>query len=146
MRWSSIKKIWSEISLYPFVLFPEVKKQDPLYVAEVFFVCNYIGIMWSRGIHYQFIIWFSFSLFFLIEIGYPPVHKFRARHLIGIVTYIELLFSIRPDYTRITSTLVHINMLVVFVRLCALPFYPEKDKEDDLQHEMIETNEELERY
>lgn len=82
-KWTTIRNVFKEIYLWPFELIPDFKKQDPKFIAEVFFICNYTGIMWSRGIHYQFIIWFLFSLPFLIDIGSPSLHNWRARHVIS---------------------------------------------------------------
>jgi len=117
-KWSSFRTIFKEIYLWPVKFLPDFKELDPSYIAEVFFICNFTGILWSRGIHFQFIIWFLFSVPFMIDIGKPSLHKWRARHLIGIFSLFEFFLSIRPDYTVPTATTVHVFMLIIFLRLC----------------------------
>ena len=41
---------------------PSYKEHHPYFVAEVFFVCNYIGTALSRTLHQQFICWFWYSI------------------------------------------------------------------------------------
>jgi len=136
-KWTTLKKVFKEISLWPFRFLPSFKEQDPLFIAEVFFICNFTGILWSRGIHFQFIIWFLFSFPFLIEVGSPSIRHWRARHVISLFWIFELFLSIRPDYLVATATMVHIGMMIVWIRLCMKP-RTEENKLENLEHEMIE--------
>ena len=49
---------------------PSYREHHPYFVAEVFFVCNYMGTAFSRTLHQQFIIWFWYSIPILL---YPAL-------------------------------------------------------------------------
>ena len=140
-KWTTLKKIFKEIHLCPFEIIPKFKEQDPFFIAQIFFICNYVGTLWSRGIHYQFIIWFLFSFPFLIEIGQPSIYHWRARHVISIFSFFELMISVRPDYTFVTGALVQIMMLIVYARLLMIS-RNQKSNYDRLDHQ--KTKEEFE--
>ena len=44
-KWSSIKNIWKDIHLSPLNICPEFKQLDPYFITQVFFLCNFIGIV-----------------------------------------------------------------------------------------------------
>lgn len=136
-KWTSLRRVFREISLWPLKFLPDFKELEPRFIAEVFFICNYTGVLWSRGIHFQFVIWFLFSVPFMIEIGQPSLHMWKARHLLGVFTLFEFLLSVRPDYTVPTWTGVHVFMLVVFFRMWLTVWYKEQGNYDELKNEMI---------
>lgn len=79
-KWSSIKNIWKDIHLSPIRICPEFRQLDPYFVTQVFFLCNFIGIVCARSLHIQFIVWYWFSVPFLLYNG-------------NIITSFELSFK-----------------------------------------------------
>ena len=62
----SIKLLCQKISLWPLQICPNFEGQDPYFIAESFFLCNFAGIVWARSLHQQFIIWYWFSIPFIM--------------------------------------------------------------------------------
>lgn len=50
-------------------MLPDFKPQKPQYVAEVFFMVNYIGCVFSRGLQQQYMLWFWYGVPFLFVTG-----------------------------------------------------------------------------
>ena len=62
----SMKLLCQKISLWPIQICPDFEKQDPYFIAEAFFLCNFAGIVWARSLHQQFLIWYWFSIPFIM--------------------------------------------------------------------------------
>ena len=66
----SIRKSLESLSIWPIRLCPKIKVLSPYYVGEVLFLSNFTSIVWARSIHPQFLIWYWFSIPFLM---YAPL-------------------------------------------------------------------------
>lgn len=69
----SFKDSMKSISLWPIQLSPETKILSPYYVGEVFFLSNFMGIVWARSVHQQFMTWYWFSIPYMMYS--PLIHK-----------------------------------------------------------------------
>jgi len=63
----NMKAILEKLYIYPFKLWPKFVEQDPYLVAEVFFACNFIGIVFARSIQRQFFVWYWYSIPLLLQ-------------------------------------------------------------------------------
>lgn len=83
-RWISFKESFRLMGVWPLKLFPKYAPQDPYYVAEVFFLCNFIGMVCARGVFFQYMLWFWFSLPFLLWSGPMKLSDFSVKQLLFI--------------------------------------------------------------
>lgn len=84
-KWMKFRDSFRELSIWPLRILPKFQKQEPFYVAEVFFVCNFIGMVCSRGVFFQYVIWFWFSYPFMLYNGPMKFYRLSAKHLICIM-------------------------------------------------------------
>ena len=75
---------------------PNTKVLSPYFVGEVLFLSNFIGIVWARSIHQQYVIWYWFSLPYIM---YSPL----VNNKLGITELV--LTMIMLDGTYVTQLL-----------------------------------------
>ena len=91
-KWLSIKEMFKVLGIYPFkfgILSPNQVKRESfaplslMYIAEVFFVCNFIGIFCLKSMHNQFCYWYIFSVPFLLVKNLKSINNlWTARYCI----------------------------------------------------------------
>lgn len=112
-KWLDKNQIFKELGVYPFRICSSFLHLDAYHVAEVFFLCNFVGIVCARGFHFQFHFWYVFSLPFLFRIGVMKLHRFKTKTLIGIFCSFDLMHWMRATYIA-NSVISQIIMLVIF--------------------------------
>eukprot|EP01129_Flabellula_baltica_P011738 TRINITY_DN5190_c0_g1_i2.p1 TRINITY_DN5190_c0_g1~~TRINITY_DN5190_c0_g1_i2.p1 ORF type:complete len:225 (-),score=32.18 TRINITY_DN5190_c0_g1_i2:33-707(-) len=83
---------------------------SPEYITAILFSSNFIGIVFSRSLHYQFYVWYFHTLVYLLWFitGYPVMMK------IAIMAAIEVSWNIFPSNETSSMLLFasHIIMLI----------------------------------
>ena len=113
-RWLNIKKMIRDLGVWPVRLCDSNSIASPYFVAEVFIIWNFIGLVWARGIHYQFVSWYLFSLPFLIDHGLLNRFSPSAKDLIFLVVLLDGWYTLRGNSNHFTPVLAQIIMIVVF--------------------------------
>ena len=75
------------------------------------FMCNFIGVMFARSLHYQFYVWYYHTLHYLAWSTPFPV-KFRLL-LLGVI---EMCWNTFPS-TSLSSLALHVSHLVLLAGL-----------------------------
>jgi len=83
-KWLKLKDCFSQLGIWPIKLFPKYAEQDSFYVAEVFFLCNFIGMVCARGIFFQYMTWFWFSVPFVLWSGPMKFRSYSVKELLAI--------------------------------------------------------------
>lgn len=109
MKWVNLKTIFKELSVWPFNLFPKKKFINPEYTLNVLFICNFIGIIFARSLHYQFYSWYFHTLPWLLICCriYPSVIK------IAILIGIEVCWNLFPPSALWSATLSVLHLLIL---------------------------------
>ncbi|KAL9648031.1 hypothetical protein ABK040_012085 [Willaertia magna] len=107
------------------------KKLNPHYILYIMFTSNFIGICFSRSLHYQFYIWYFHSLpFLLFEI--PFIKLFKNNSLNNLINYlfrfiillsIEYVWNVYPS-TFYSSIILHICHFIILIGLLIKPAPP----------------------
>ena len=85
------------------------------HVVTVLFTCNFIGIVFARTLHYQFYLWYVYSLPYLVYIIEVSLSlKF------AILAIIEVVFNIYPP-NPLTSISLHVAHIALLGALASLP-------------------------
>jgi len=71
-------------------------------IVRVLFICNFVGIVFSRSLHYQFYIWYYHTLPYLLWCC-----NYSSAFRLLILGLIEMCWNIYPS-TVISSTILHI--------------------------------------
>eukprot|EP01102_Stenamoeba_stenopodia_P007874 TRINITY_DN2222_c0_g2_i2.p1 TRINITY_DN2222_c0_g2~~TRINITY_DN2222_c0_g2_i2.p1 ORF type:complete len:422 (-),score=74.69 TRINITY_DN2222_c0_g2_i2:136-1401(-) len=79
------------------------------YVVRVLFVCNFVGIVFARTLHYQFYVWYFHTLPFLLWSTSLPV--LVKMGLWGVIEVIWNIFPPRPA-TSAVLLLCHLTILI----------------------------------
>jgi alpha-1,3-mannosyltransferase len=88
---------------------------SPQEVLYIMFTSNFIGICFSRSLHFQFYVWYFYSLPMLVYWSQLPI-------IISVLLLFTLEYSwnVYPS-TTLSSLLLHLVHFVIFVRLLSLP-------------------------
>lgn len=106
-----------------FVASPKLSGISAPHIVTVLFTSNFIGIVFSRSLHYQFYVWYYHSLpFLLVSVRVPVV----ARLLWLLV--VELVWNIFPA-NAITSMILLVCNLCMLTALWMSPLSNEKSKD-----------------
>ncbi|GIY40484.1 dol-P-Man:Man(5)GlcNAc(2)-PP-Dol alpha-1,3-mannosyltransferase [Caerostris darwini] len=92
----------------------------------ILFVSNFVGIVFSRSLHYQFYVWYFFTLPHLLwSTNYNPVIK------LFVLGVLELCWNTYPS-TVLSSSMLHVCHLVILFNLlyhgCPVPYMKSKKK------------------
>mmetsp|Transcript_25544 Transcript_25544/g.28381 ORF Transcript_25544/g.28381 Transcript_25544/m.28381 type:complete len:293 (-) Transcript_25544:19-897(-) len=126
-KWVSLKNIFNELSIYPFSLRPTKKYLNPEYTLNVLFICNFVGIIFARSLHYQFYSWYFHTLPWILmccEI-YPSIIK------VLILVAIEVCWNMFPPSILWSSVLSLLHLLILIGLVFKTPvdeIYFHKDK------------------
>lgn len=93
------------------ILQEERRELRPHHVVFVLLSSNFIGIAFSRTLHYQFYVWYVYSLPLLIWGG-----KFIGLAKLGILIAIEMVFNIYPP-NGIAASVLHASHFLVLISL-----------------------------
>jgi alpha-1,3-mannosyltransferase len=79
-QWSSLKTIKNDLrivnnSIFDSLLNISEKEMRPYDMLLILFSCNFVGIFFANGLHRQFILWYNFSLPFLLSVNEKSVIK-----------------------------------------------------------------------
>jgi alpha-1,3-mannosyltransferase len=118
-KWLRIKTMLKDLGVFPPKLCGELTKQDSKYVAETFFICNFIGIVFSRGLYYQYVSWYLFTIPLLIEFGMLRFFRPKMKYLILLVWTLDYFYALRAISNTYTPTIAQGIMLIIFGFLCA---------------------------
>lgn len=97
-RWVDIRTIFDEISLWPLRLFPKFKKQNTKFVIDLFFLCNFVGITFMKGLHMQFVLWYWFSLPYVIYTGPGRRYKLTFYGYLLIISLLSYVYTAGNNY------------------------------------------------
>ena len=137
LKWLSLKGVFSTLGLYPLRLgifgfqVDSFKPLTSIFIAEVFFVCNIIGIFWLRGMHQQFSIWYSFSIPFLICKNYSEMNL--ATLAVFWAFFILYQISVMDDPSTWKSLYVQFTHLILLI--LALGKYNMESKNEKVKKE-----------
>ncbi|KAF8793479.1 Dol-P-Man:Man(5)GlcNAc(2)-PP-Dol like protein [Argiope bruennichi] len=108
-----------------------LKKGEKPYLALdnflfILFVSNFVGMVFSRSLHYQFYVWYFFTLPHLLwSTNYNPVIKLFTLGLL------ELSWNTYPS-TVLSSAVLHLCHLIILANLlyhgCPVPYMKAKKK------------------
>ena len=134
-RWiKSIPEGFKEISLYPFNPIPQFKSLDTYHVTEIFFLCNFTGIVFIRGLHTQFILWFWYSIPFLLRNGLKSKYNFGIFGYLMIFNVLSYSYSSgRNDFTTILIQPMH--FWIMYLNLAN-----SKDSLQETHYESVESS------
>lgn len=103
---------WQYLTVYKKLANVGVPNCEQLLVLPLF-MCNFIGIMFARSLHYQFYVWYYHTLHYMVwTTGYPIKHRLL---LLGII---EMCWNTFPS-TVASSGALHLCHFIVFVGLLA---------------------------
>jgi len=101
---------WQYLTVYKKLANVDVPHCEQLLVLPLF-MCNFIGIMFARSLHYQFYVWYYHTLHYLVwTTGYPVKHRLL---LLGII---EMCWNTFPS-TVGSSVALHVSHFVILVGL-----------------------------
>lgn len=89
----------------------------PRHVAETLFVCNFVGIVFARSLHYQFYSWYFHTLPLLLFIAHPALHSVVAA---VVFVVIEICWNTFPS-TPISSFLLFASHVLLLAALWSSP-------------------------
>lgn len=117
LRWLNWRTMFKDLGIYPLKIWFPFSAQNPYYVAEVFLICNFVGIVWARGLHAQFQLWYIYSVPFLLSISVCSLFEIKSKYLVYLYILYDFLHvgSARHRYTAILSQMM---MLFVFTWIC----------------------------
>ena len=104
----SFISIFKKLKLWPLKCWPNFEPENAYHIAEVFFTWNFIGVACSRTIHQQFLIWYWFSIPFLM---YEPLKQGRTtvRRLVISILLLNYWFTYSSTpLTSLTVFIIHI--------------------------------------
>lgn len=95
------------------------------------FMCNFIGVMLARSLHYQFYVWYYHSLHYLVwSTGYPTQYRLL---LLGVI---ELCWNTYPS-TSYSSLALHVCHLAILLgvraqigKSCDMTIFTSTEKEE----------------
>lgn len=93
-KWIDFKESFKLMGVWPLNFWPKFAPQDPFYVAEVFFTCNFISMVCARGIFFQYVLWFWFSIPFLLWSGPMKLADFTVKQLLYIFVYLDFIYTL----------------------------------------------------
>ena len=99
---------------------PSKLQLSPYYMARTLFACNFVGIVFSRTLHYQFYSWYFHTIPFLL---WATEYTFPAK--IALFAAIEIAFNVFPA-TPISSALLVVAHLAILVGLFFTPSVPDR--------------------
>lgn len=98
------KHIFRSLGVWP-IRICDTKTEDAYHIAEVFFTCNFIGLACARSIHQQFLVWYWFSIPFIL---YEPIKQGRMSLKHVTISIILLNYCYSFSSTPPTSLIVFI--------------------------------------
>lgn len=93
-KWLKIKDCFKQLGVWPIRIFPNFAEQDTYHVAEVFFICNFIGMVCARGIFFQYVMWFWYSIPFVLWSGPMKFQTYSVKQLLYIVCFLDFVFTL----------------------------------------------------
>jgi len=120
---------WQYLSVYKKLANVEVPHCEQLLVLPLF-MCNFIGVMFARSLHYQFYVWYYHTLHYLVwTTGYPVKHRLL---LLGVV---EMCWNTFPS-TVASSIGLHVSHFIILVGLlgqvsksCDMTIFTSRDRD-----------------
>lgn len=94
---------------------PPARRLCARHIAMTLFSCNFVGVVFARTLHYQFYLWYVFSLPFLVCGTHLPV---AIKLMLPVV--IEAVFNIYPPKAY-SAIVLNVSHYVLLGALCALP-------------------------
>jgi len=118
---------------YRWMCRPDAYRFSKEFVVEVLFVCNFIGIVFARSVHFQFYCWYFHMIPYL-------VYKSRLGVIAGstIVVCIEIAYNIYPPHS-ITSSVLHCCHLVLLSALWTATSATSESAQCHVQHAVCDT-------
>jgi len=124
---------WKYFSVYKKLHKIDVPNCEQLLVLPLF-MCNFIGLMFARSLHYQFYIWYYHTLHYLAW-ATPYSTKFRLL-LLGLI---EMCWNTYPS-TVFSSLMLHVSHVAIFIGLtmhvaksCDMTMFTAVDKQYNKQ-------------
>nr|XP_039260758.1 dol-P-Man:Man(5)GlcNAc(2)-PP-Dol alpha-1,3-mannosyltransferase-like [Styela clava] len=114
-KWrNGIKQLFSLIN--PFTNWEaNLPKLSPTKMVQILFVSNFIGMCFSRSLHYQFYVWYYHTLPFLL--WNIKIHSTARLLIFGLI---ELSWNTYPS-TVFSSSLLHVMHLLMLIGLFLSP-------------------------
>ncbi|CAK9291570.1 unnamed protein product [Gordionus sp. m RMFG-2023] len=96
-------------------------KMDANDIMSCMFISNFLGVMFARSLHYQFYVWYYYSIPFLLWTAYPPGHPFyklfgRTNFKLLIWGLIEYCWNVYPS-TVVSSLTLNACHCVILIGL-----------------------------
>jgi alpha-1,3-mannosyltransferase len=108
VKWTTAKSFFRDTRLWPLTDF-SFKEVHPEYTARVIFISNFIGILCSRSLHYQFYSWYFHTLPFLLWSVEDSIPFLKAIILITI----EVCWNVFPPSTPFSIMLFSCHILIL---------------------------------
>lgn len=123
-----LRSIFKGLGIFPPKFICSYNKQSQYLIAEVLFGVNFIGVVCSRTLHQQFIVWFWYSLPLLM---YAPITQghISLRKVVLLMLTLNFSFSVVPS---IPLSFIAFLTISWFAFLFLRSKYPENRKEYDL--------------
>lgn len=108
-------KKWSKSLNYYFPSFDSKKKSVPIScenIAKILFSSNFIGIVFSRSLHYQFYVWYFHTLPLLLFSCKNSLSRHYSLPLI-LIAVLELCWNIFPSNAYTSTILCSIHLIIL---------------------------------
>jgi len=121
-KWLKMRTMMKDLGVYPIRIFSKLTRSSPYHVAEVFFVWNFIGIIFSRGLYYQYVSWFSMTIPFLLEIGIMQFWELKMKDLVFFVVTLDTIYTLRAFTNFLSPVVGQILIITIFGFIIAAAF------------------------
>mmetsp|Transcript_12593 Transcript_12593/g.11133 ORF Transcript_12593/g.11133 Transcript_12593/m.11133 type:complete len:180 (+) Transcript_12593:857-1396(+) len=135
------KSMFNDLDLWPLSLFPSFRSQRRKYITEVFFFLFMAGIITFKGANPQTMIWWIYSIPFLLHsIGYSFEKKGYLLVFI-LVILVDLCYMLH-GYHRFFRILTNLFLVYIFIKMMIL-ILSERQQKHYRNHEDFESQNEM---